>query len=133
MKITKSQLREIITEAINESFMNPGDFGASNPKQKKASPDPSMADAEKSFINSVIKNEYKVMDYREHQSLSQRLALAIENAVAAELEGFQPTPLQEEAPPGKEDMVKTLKKKMCDGKDDCPEAFATAWKSHNKK
>ena len=94
---------------------------------------PSVDDAEKRFIDSVIKHKYKVLEYKEQQALTQRLTQVIDDAVAAELEGFQPTPLQEKAPPGKEDMVMALKKKMCGGKDDCPEAFATAWKSHNKE
>ena len=133
MKITKSQLKKIIQEELDESFMNPGDFSVSPPKQKKIAPSPSVDDAEKRFIDSVIKHKYKALEYKEQQALTQRLTQVIDDAVAAELEGFQPTPLQEKAPPGKEDMVMALKKKMCGGKDDCPQAFATAWKSHNKE
>ena len=133
MRITRSQLKKVIQEELDESFMNPGDFSVSPPKQKKTSSGPSVDDAEKRFIDSVIKHKYKALEYREQQALTQRLTQVIDDAVAAELEGFQPTPLQEKAPPGKEDMVMALKKKMCGGKDDCPQAFATAWKSHNKK
>ena len=132
MRITKSQLKKIIQEELDESFMNPGGFGVSHPKQKKISSGPSVDDAEKAFIDSVIRHKYKALEYKEQQSLAQRLTQAIDNAVAKELKGFVPSPLQEKAPPGKESMVKDLKKKMCGGKDDCPQAFATAWKQHNK-
>ena len=40
--------------------------------------------------------------------------------------------LEEEAPPGMEDKVKALKKKMCGGKDDCPQAFKIAWAEYNE-
>ena len=40
--------------------------------------------------------------------------------------------LNEAAPPGKEAMVKALKKELCDGADDCPEAFKVAWSKHNQ-
>ena len=133
MKITKSQLKKIIQEELDESFMEPGGFGVSHPKQKKISSGPSVDDAEKRFIDSVIKHKYKAIEYKEQQALAQRLAQVIDDAVAAELKGFQPTPLQEEAPPGMEDKVKALKKKLCDGKDDCPQAFKIAWSEYNEK
>ena len=132
MKVTRSQLKRIIQEELDESFMEPGDFSASPPKQKKNAPSPSVDDTEKRFIDSVIRHKYKALEYKEQQALAQRLAQVIDDAVAAELEGFQPTPLQEVAPPGKEDLVMALKKEMCGGKDDCPQAFAKAWKDHNK-
>jgi len=66
------------------------------------------------------------------QSHLKRIIQEELDGVTEELEIFSPSPLQEKAPPGKEAMVKALKKKMCGGKDDCPEAFATAWKSHNR-
>jgi len=138
MRITKSQLKEIIQEELEEGFFTsdaPPGIGPeySVPKrQKNPSPGPSVDDAEKSFIDSVIKHKYKTLDYKEQESLTQRLILAIDKAIDAVLSKFSPTPLQEEAPPGKKALVKDLKKEMCGGKDDCPEAFATAWKQHNK-
>ena len=39
----------------------------------------------------------------------------------------------EKAPPGREDQVKSLKKKLCGGKSDCPRAYAIAWASYNKR
>ena len=133
MKVTRSQLKKIIQEELDESFMEPGGFGVSHPKQKKIAPSPSVDDTEKRFIDSVIRHKYKALEYKEQQALAQRLAQVIDDAVAAELEGFQPTPLQEVAPPGKEDMVMALKKEMCGGKDDCPAAYGIAWAEKNKK
>ena len=132
MKVTRSQLKKIIQEELDESFMEPGNFSAPPPKQKKIAPSPSVDDTEKRFIDSVIRHKYKALEYKEQQALAQRLAQVIDDAVAAELEGFQPTPLQEKAPPGKKALVKDLKKEMCGGKDDCPQAFATAWLRHNR-
>ena len=40
--------------------------------------------------------------------------------------------LLEEAPPGREDQVIALKKKLCGGKKDCPAAYRIAWTSYNK-
>ena len=142
MRITKSQLKKIIQEELEEGFFTMDSFprtgGAySTPKkQKKVSSGPPLDAAEKIFIDSVIDHKYKALEHKERQSLIQKLAMSIDKAIAGVLEKFTPTPLdqlQEKAPPGKEAMVKDLKKKMCGGKDDCPQAFATAWKQHNKE
>lgn len=82
-----------------------------------------------SAISEIIHSKFKMLYTKDAKVLKKILKIAITDVI----ESFQPTPLQEKAPPGKEDMVMALKKKMCGGKDDCPEAFATAWKSHNKK
>ena len=98
MKITRSQLKRIIQEELQEDsrFMDPDapEGHTPFPPQKKAK----TSDGLDSVVND-----------------------------------FSPAPIQEKAPPGKKDMVKALKKKMCGGKDDCPEAFATAWNRHNKE
>ena len=142
MRITKSELREIIQEELEEGFFTSdstprGGLDYSLPKkQKKGSSGPAVEVAEKNFIDSVIKNKYKALEHKERKSLIQKLAMSIDKAIAEVLEDFTPTPLgqlQEEAPPGKEDMVKSLKKKFCDGKDDCPKAFQVAWAAHNKQ
>jgi hypothetical protein len=136
MKVTRSQLKKIIQEELDESFMEPGGFGVSHPKQKKISSGSSVDDAEKRFIDSVINHKYKALEHKERKSLVQRLAMSIDKAITGVLEKFTPTPigqLQEVAPPGMEDKVKALKKKLCDGKDDCPQAFKIAWSEYNEK
>jgi len=139
MKITKSELREIIQEELEEGFFTSDAPPGTGPeysvpkRQKKVSSGPSVDDAEKSFIDSVIKHKYKILDYKEQESLTQRLILAIDKAIDAVLDKFSPTTLQEEAPPGMEDKVKALKKKLCDGKDDCPQAFKIAWSEYKEK
>ena len=142
MKITKSQLKKIIQEELEEGFFtsdSPPGIGPeySVPKrQKKPSSGPSVDVAEKKFIDSVINHKYKALEHKERKSLVQRLAMSIDKAIAGVLEKFTPTPLdqlQEEAPPGMEDKVKALKKKLCDGKDDCPQAFKIAWSEYNEK
>ena len=40
--------------------------------------------------------------------------------------------LVEKAPPGREDQVLALKKKLCGGKKNCPAAYRMAWASYNK-
>jgi len=93
-------------------------------------------DAEKSFIDSVIDHKYKALEHKERKSLIQKLAMSIDKAIDGVLENFTPTPLgqlHEEAPPGMEDKVKALKKKLCGGKDDCPAAFKIAWSEYNEK
>jgi len=104
MKITKSELREIIQEELEEGFFTSDAPPGTGPeysvpkRQKKVSSGPSVDDAEKSFIDSVINHKYKVIDQKERKSLVQRLAMSIDKAIAAVLEKFSPTPLQEEAP-----------------------------------
>ena len=109
----------------------------SSPKKQKRNPVRKGVDDErKEFINSVIDHKYTALEYKERKSLVQRLAVSIDKAVAGVLEKFTPTPLdqlEEEAPPGMKDKVKALKKKLCDGKDDCPQAFKIAWAQYNKK
>ena len=129
MKLTRSQLKKIIQEELQEDsgFMDPGSPSGHTPipPQKKSVPGTSMDSA----ITKIIRLKFKMLDTRDAKELREKITTAINDVV----DSFQPTPLQEKAPPGKEDMVMALKKKMCGGKDDCPEAFATAWKSHNKK
>ena len=129
MRITKSQLKRIIQEELQEDsdFMDPGSPSGHTPipPQKKSVPGTSMDSA----VTKIIRLKFKMLDTRDAKELREKITTAINDVV----DSFQPTPLQEKAPPGKEDMVMALKKKMCGGKDDCPEAFATAWKSHNKK
>jgi hypothetical protein len=134
MRITKSQLRQIIKEELTDFYGTQDAY--SIPKQQKRNPvSKSVNDERKEFIDSVIDHKFKALEHKERQSLIQKLSMSIDKAIAGVLEKFTPTPLdqlQEEAPPGMEDKVKALKKKLCDGKDDCPQAFATAWKQHNK-
>ena len=129
MKVTRSQLKRIIQEELQEDsdFMDPGSPSGHTPipPQKKSVPGTSMDSA----VTKIIRLKFKMLDTRDAKELREKITTAINDVV----DSFQPTPLQEKAPPGKEDMVMALKKKMCGGKDDCPEAFATAWKSHNKK
>jgi hypothetical protein len=129
MKLTRSQLKRIIQEELQEDsgFMDPGSPSGHTPipPQKKSVPGTSMDSA----ITKIIRLKFKMLDTRDAKELREKITTAINDVV----DSFQPTPLQEKAPPGKEDMVMALKKKMCGGKDDCPQAFATAWKSHNKK
>tara|TARA_R110000850_G_scaffold212016_1_gene337760 strand:+ start:510 stop:899 length:390 start_codon:yes stop_codon:yes gene_type:complete len=129
MKLTRSQLKKIIQEELQEDsgFMDPGSPSGHTPipPQKKSVPGTSMDSA----ITKIIRLKFKMLDTRDAKELREKITTAINDVV----DSFQPTPLQEKAPPGKEDMVMALKKKMCGGKDDCPEAFATAWKSHNQK
>jgi hypothetical protein len=129
MKVTRSQLKRIIQEELQEDsgFMDPGSPSGHTPipPQKKSVPGTSMDSA----ITKIIRLKFKMLDTRDAKELREKITTAINDVV----DSFQPTPLQEKAPPGKEDMVMALKKKMCGGKDDCPQAFATAWKSHNKK
>ena len=141
MKVTRSQLKKIIQEELEEGFFTSDSTPSIGPeysvpkRQKKPSPGPSLDVAEKKFIDSVINHKYKALEHKERKSLVQRLAMSIDKAIAGVLEKFTPTPLdqlQEVAPPGKEDLVMALKKEMCGGKDDCPQAFAKAWKEHNK-
>ena len=129
MKVTRSQLKRIIQEELQEDsdFMDPGSPSGHTPipPQKKSVPGTSMDSA----VTKIIRLKFKMLDTRDAKELREKITTAINDVV----DSFQPTPLQETAPPGKEDMVMALKKKMCGGKDDCPEAFATAWKNHNKK
>lgn len=129
MKITRSQLKRIIQEELQEDsdFVNPNDPSGHTPlpPQKKSAPRMSIDSA----ISEIIHSKFKMLYTKDAKALKKILKIAITDVI----ESFQPSPLQEKAPPGKEDMVMALKKKMCGGKDDCPEAFATAWKSHNKK
>ena len=130
MKVTRSQLKRIIQEELQEDsdFVNPNDPSGHTPfpPQKKSAPRMSIDSA----ISEIIHSKFKMLYTKDAKALKKILKIAIANVI----ENFQPTtPLQEKAPPGKEDMVMALKKKMCGGKDDCPEAFATAWKSHNKE
>ena len=129
MKLTRSQLKKIIQEELQEDsgFMDPGSPSGHTPipPQKKSVPGTSMDSA----ITKIIRLKFKMLDTRDAKELREKITTAINDVV----DSFQPTPLQEKAPPGKEDMVMALKKKMCGGKDDCPQAFATAWKSHNQK
>ena len=129
MKITRSQLKRIIQDELQEDsdFMDPGSPSGHTPisPQKKSVPGTSMDSA----VTKIIRLKFKMLDTRDAKELREKITTAINDVV----DSFQPTPLQEKAPPGKEDMVMALKKKMCGGKDDCPEAFATAWKIHNKK
>jgi len=129
MKITKSQLKRIIQEELQEDsrFMEPGapEGHTPLPPQKKVK----SSDGLDSMINKIIHSKFRTIDYKDVTKLREKIKVAIEGAMS----DFSPTPLQEKAPPGKKDMVKALKKKMCGGKDDCPEAFATAWNRHNKE
>lgn len=129
MKITKSQLKRIIQEELQEDsrFMEPSAPTGHTPlpPQKKAK----SSDGFDSMINKIIHSKFRTIDYKDVTKLREKIKVAIEDI----MNDFSPTPLQEKAPPGKKDMVKALKKKMCGGKDDCPEAFATAWDLHNKE
>ena len=135
MRITKLQLRQIIKEELTDFYGTQDAY--SNPKQQKRNPvSKSVNDERKEFIDSVIDHKFKALEHKERQSLIQKLSMSIDKAIAGVLEKFTPTPLdqlQEEAPPGMEDKVKALKKKLCDGKDDCPQAFKIAWAEYNKK
>ena len=135
MRITKSQLRQIIKEELTDFYGTQDAY--SIPKQQKRNPvSKSVNDERKEFIDSVIDHKFKALEHKERQSLIQKLSMSIDKAIAGVLEKFTPTPLdqlQEEAPPGMEDKVKALKKKLCDGKDDCPQAFKIAWAEYNKK
>ena len=128
MKITRSQLKRIIQEELQEdsSFMEPGSPSGHTPipTQKKPVTGTSMDSA----ITKIIRSKFKMLDTRDAKELREKITTAINDVV----DNFQPTPLQEVAPPGKEDLVMALKKEMCGGKDDCPQAFAKAWKDHNK-
>ena len=135
MRITKLQLRQIIKEELTDFYGTQDAY--SNPKQQKRNPvSKSVNDERKEFIDSVIDHKFKALEHKERQSLIQKLSMSIDKAIAGVLEKFTPTPLdqlQEEAPPGMEDKVKALKKKLCDGKDDCPQAFKIAWSEYNEK
>jgi len=139
VKLDRLTLEQLIQEELEEGFFTSDPPPGTGPeyslpkRQKKVSSGPSVDDAEKSFIDSVINHKYKVIDQKERKSLVQRLAMSIDKAIAVVLDKFSPTPLQEEAPPGMEDKVKALKKKLCDGKDDCPQAFKIAWAEYNEK
>jgi|TARA_R110002020_G_scaffold37985_9_gene114574 hypothetical protein len=129
MKITRSQLKRIIREELQEDsrFMDP-DASAGHtpiPTQKKVKTSGGID----SNINKIIHSKFRTIDHKDVGELREKIKSAIESV----MNDFTPTPLQEKAPPGKEDMVMALKKKMCGGKDDCPEAFATAWNHHNKQ
>lgn len=73
-----------------------------------------------------------VMRIQDKISETSMASGAVQGHVSNTTKNHKRNSLVEKAPPGKEDMVKALKKKMCGGKDDCPQAFATAWKAHNK-
>ena len=140
MRITKSQLRQIIKEELiseeTTDFYGGQDSGITPKQRKQTSVGKSVDEERKEFIDSVIDHKYRALEYKERKSLIQKLAMSIDKAIAGVLEKFTPTPLdqlQEEAPPGMEDKVKALKKKLCDGKDDCPQAFKIAWSEYNEK
>jgi len=141
MRITRSQLKKIIKEELRYAksttdFYGGQDSGITPKRQKRTPGGKSVNDERKEFIDSVIDHKYTALEYKERKSLVQRLAVSIDKAVAGVLEKFTPTPLdqlEEEAPPGMKDKVKALKKKLCDGKDDCPQAFKIAWAQYNKK
>jgi len=129
MKLDRKILESLIRESLQEDsrFTSPGSLAGHTPipTQKKSVTGTSIDSA----INKIIHSKFKVLDTRDAKELREKIMTAINDIV----DSFQPIPLQEKAPPGKEDMVMALKKELCGGKDDCPEAFATAWKRHNKK
>ena len=136
MRITKSQLKQIIAEALDEyqevsgaDFMNPGSLSVPSPKQKKDKGYSSLDSSEvKKTLHSVAMNKFRMLSAKDGKELTSRMMQAIESV----LSNFEPESLTEEAPPGKEDQVKALKQEFCGGKDDCPKAFQVAWAQHNK-
>ena len=140
MRITKSQLRQIIQEELRSNLATTDFYGGQDsgitPKRQKRTPvGKSVNDERKEFIDSVIDHKYAGLEYKERKSLIQKLTISIDKAVAGVLEKFTPTPLdqlEEEAPPGMEDKVMALKKKLCDGKDDCPQALKITSAQYNK-
>ncbi|HIL25919.1 MAG TPA: hypothetical protein EYG21_00775 [Nitrospinaceae bacterium] len=129
MKITRSQLKRIIQEELQEDsgFMDPGSPSGHTPipPQKKSVTGTSMDSA----ITKIIRLKFKMLDTRDAKELREKITTAINDVV----DSFQPTPLREVAPPGMEDKVKALKDQECGGKDDCPAAFRIAWAEKNKK
>ena len=94
MRITKSQLRQIIQEELRSNYPSTDFYGGqdsrmSSPKKQKRKPvGKSVNDERKEFIDSVIDHKYTALEYKERKSLVQRLAISIDKAIAAVLEKF---------------------------------------------
>ena len=116
MRLTKSQLRKIILETLDESFMNPGGYGVSHPKQKKFKK-PDRTHSEQELVASVIQDKFRSgIEWNQQKELTASLTQAIDKAIEGVLANFERQPLTEEAPPGKEDQVKALKKSFAEVK-----------------
>jgi len=95
MRITKSQLKKIIQEELEEDsdFVNPNAPTGHTPfpPQKKSAPRMSIDSA----ISEIIHSKFKMLYTKDAKVLKKILKIAITDVI----ESFQPTPLQEKAPP----------------------------------
>ena len=93
MKLTRSQLKRIIQEELQEDsgFMDPGSPSGHTPipPQKKSVTGTSMDSA----ITKIIRLKFKMLDTRDAKELREKITTAINDVV----DSFQPTPLQEVA------------------------------------
>jgi len=111
VRVTPSQFKQILKEELEQELEGL----------------PSEDETNK-FLDRIITNKFKMLRLDDIKTMRGEIMQAIEQVLGE----YQPDPLMEKAPPGREDQVKALKKKYCGGKDDCPKAFKMAWASHNK-
>jgi hypothetical protein len=97
-------------------------------------PKTSETKSKSSFIDAAIAKRIRLIDIKDKNKLANILSVELDKVIDEVIAEFmrENNKVNEEAPPGREEQVMKLKKKFCDGKKDCPRAYATAWASHNK-
>ena len=130
MKLTASKLDQLIEEVMKEDWYE--DFGTV-PPQKKV-PKTSETQSKSSFIDAAIAKRIRLIDIKDKNKLASILSDELDKVIDEVVEEFMRDikKVNEEAPPGREEQVKALKKEFCGGKKDCPEAYAIARASYNK-
>jgi len=102
MKLDRLTLEQLIQETLDEWTSDQSvDYGSrrttSAPaRQKKVAKTPPVRDAEKRFIDSIIKHKYMALEFKEQKALTLKLTQVIDAAVERELADFTPTPLPED-------------------------------------
>ena len=102
MKLDRLTLENLIEETLDEWTSERGvDYTsrrsqATPARQKTIATTPPVRDAEKSFIDSIIKHKYKTLDFKEQKALTLKLTQVIDAAVEKELANFTPAPMAEE-------------------------------------
>jgi len=95
--LTKEVLVEFVDEVMGDlDPMQGGWGGVTGRGQKKHKPTPSVERAEDAFIGSVLGHRYASLDYKEQVALEQKLKKVINDAIDAELDNFERTPVYEE-------------------------------------
>jgi regulator of extracellular matrix RemA (YlzA/DUF370 family) len=133
MKLTASKLDRLIEEVMKEDNFYGEEYSTFLPPQKKV-PKTSETKSKSSFIDAAIAKRIRLIDIKDKNKLANILSDELDKVIDEVIAEFmrENNKVNEEAPPGREEQVMKLKKKFCDGKKDCPRAYATAWASHNK-